>query len=208
MVMTNPWYGVLMLVICYLIGNLDFGYIIVKAVKGVDIRDYGSGNAGMTNVLRTQGGALAAWVFLGDALKGVICILGTRMLGFTDWWIAGAGMAVVAGHNWPVFLGFRGGKGVATTIGVFFAYDPFCAIISFVVGLVVLLTTKTMSLGSMTGIVSAPIVCLILYGISNPPELVLALFLAVSVVFQHRSNIKRLKEGTESKLNIGIGKKS
>ncbi len=205
--MNNTWCGILLVVICYLVGNINFGYILVKRAKKVDIRDYGSGNAGMTNVMRTQGGKLAAWVFAGDCLKGVICVLAARWLGFDEWWVAGAGIAVVLGHDFPVFLGFRGGKGVATSIGVFLAFDPFCAIISFVIGLIFLLTMKIMSVASMVGIVSSPIVCLIIYGLGNPPELLLACVLAVLVVYAHRANIKRLMKGEESKLNISFGKK-
>ena len=91
----NPWYGVLLIIVSYLIGNLDFAYILVKKKKNVDIRDYGSGNAGMTNVLRTQGGAMAFWVFVGDAAKGAFCVWAARALGFSEWWVAGAGMAVI-----------------------------------------------------------------------------------------------------------------
>lgn len=199
----NPWYGVLLIIVSYLIGNLDFAYILVKKKKNVDIRNYGSGNAGMTNVLRTQGGAMAFWVFVGDAAKGAFCVWAARAFGFSEWWVAGAGMAVIAGHNWPVFLHFRGGKGVSTTIGAFLMYDWFCGIFGMLIGLVFMLSTKIMSVGSMTGIVAVPFVVLIVHHLSRPPELVFAIFMAVSVLWQHRANIVRLKNGTENKLNFG-----
>ncbi|MGI6109441.1 MAG: glycerol-3-phosphate 1-O-acyltransferase PlsY [Eubacteriaceae bacterium] len=196
----NPWYGVLLVVVSYLIGNLDFAYIIVKATKGVDIRDYGSGNPGMSNVLRTQGGKLAAWVFIGDALKGFVCVWAARMLGFTEWWVVGAGMAVVSGHNWPVLLHFRGGKGVSTSLGAFMAFDWFCGIIGIIIGGCMIMITKYMSLGNMIGICVVPFVVLFVYHLGNPPELVFAVFLAVTSLWQHRGNIKRLINGTERKL--------
>ncbi|SDY01102.1 glycerol-3-phosphate 1-O-acyltransferase PlsY [Eubacterium barkeri] len=197
-------YGVLLVVASYFVGNLDFAYIVVKAVRHEDVRNYGSGNAGTTNVLRTMGLKYAVPVFLLDALKGTVCILAARFLvgtfGLSDYFIAAAGIAVIAGHNWPVCLGFRGGKGTATSIGVFLALDPLVAVLAIVVGLIFLAIFKMVSLTSITGMVALPIVTLIIRGFTFTPELLLALFLCVSTVFQHRSNIKRIMAGTESKI--------
>ena len=117
--MNNIVLGIVCTVAAYFIGNLDFAYIMVKVVRGEDVRNYGSGNAGTTNVLRTMGLKYAVPVFVLDALKGSIVIIATRLLGLSDAWTVAGGIAVICGHNWPVFLGFRGGKATATSIGVF-----------------------------------------------------------------------------------------
>ncbi|MEG0495413.1 MAG: glycerol-3-phosphate acyltransferase, partial [Eubacterium sp.] len=98
----NILYGIILVVVAYFIGNLDFAYIMVKAVKGEDVRNYGSGNAGTTNVLRTMGLKYAAPVFLLDALKGSFVIVAARMMGFSEAWVVAGGLAVIIGHNWPV----------------------------------------------------------------------------------------------------------
>lgn len=193
-----------LIVLSYFIGNADFAYIMVKAVRHEDVRNYGSGNAGTTNVLRTMGIKYAIPVFVLDALKGAVCILLARLLisqfGVTPWIYTGAGIAVICGHNWPVLLGFRGGKGTATSIGLFLAYDPLVAAICIVFGLIILAIFKMVSLTSITGMIALPITIIILRGFALTPELVLGLFLCVSSVFQHRSNIKRIIAGTESKI--------
>lgn len=204
-------YGVLLIVVSYFVGNLDFAYIVVKMVRHEDVRNYGSGNAGTTNVLRTMGLKYACPVFLLDALKGTVCILLAKwMVGSFDlsaYWIAAAGIAVIAGHNWPVLLGFRGGKGTATSIGVFIAMDPLVAVIAIAVGLLFLAFFKMMSLTSITGMVALPITVLVMRGVAFTPELLLALFMACSTVFQHRGNIKRIIAGTESKVGQKVDMK-
>ena len=197
--------GLILVVAAYFIGNLDFAYIMVRAVKGEDVRNYGSGNAGTTNVLRTMGLKYAIPVFVLDALKGSVVILAARLLGFSEAWVAAAGIAVVCGHNWPVCLGFRGGKGTATSIGVFIVFDWPVALICIAIGLIFLAIFRMMSLTSIIGMVSLPIAVLIksifiTHGAVFTPELVFALFLCCSTVFQHRANIKRIAAGTESKV--------
>lgn len=196
--------GILLLIGSYLIGNLDWAYIVVKKVRNEDVRNYGSGNAGTTNVLRTMGLKYAAPVFMLDALKGAIAIAAAKLmcanLDISSYWIALAGIAVICGHNWPALLGFRGGKGTATSIGIFLTYDWRVALICIAAGLIMLAIFRMMSLTSIVGMVSLPIVVLILYGPVFSPELLLALFLCCSTVFQHRSNIKRIAAGTESKV--------
>ncbi|MDO4289340.1 MAG: glycerol-3-phosphate 1-O-acyltransferase PlsY [Eubacterium sp.] len=203
--------GIVCVVAAYFIGNLDFAYIVVKAVRGEDVRNYGSGNAGTTNVLRTMGLKYAVPVFVLDALKGSVVIVATRLLGLADAWTVASGIAVVCGHNWPVFLGFRGGKGTATSIGVFLFYDWRVALISIAIGLVVLVIFKMVSLTSIVGMVSLPIVYLVLCGLALTPGVIFALFLCCSTVFQHRTNIVRIASGTESKIGqkvkMGDGEK-
>lgn len=191
----------LMVVAAYFIGNLDFAYIVVKLVKKEDIRNYGSGNAGTTNVLRTMGRNYAILVFILDALKGTLVMLLARAIGFHGTWVeALAGAAVVCGHNWPALLGFKGGKGTATSIGVFIVYDPFVAVICITFGLILLAIFKMMSLTSIAGMVSLPIVILLVHQLSLPPELALGIFLACSTTFSHKDNIKRIIAGTERKI--------
>lgn len=191
-------------VLAYFVGNLDFAYIMVKAVRHEDVRNYGSGNAGTTNVLRTMGLKYAIPVFILDALKGTLCILLARYLigafGLSEWMMTVTGIAVICGHNWPVCLGFRGGKGTATSIGVFLAYDPLVAGICIAFGLLILAIFKMVSLTSISGLTSLPIVILLVRGLVWTPELALGIFLCCSSVFQHRSNIKRILAGTESKI--------
>lgn len=202
-------YGIILIVCSYLIGNLNFAYIFMKAVRHEDIRDYGSGNAGTTNILRTLGIKYAAPVFILDAIKGAICIIAARLmvsyLGINEFFVAFAGIAVLCGHNWPVFLQFRGGKGSATSVGIFFALDPLVAVIVLAFGAIILALFKMVSLMSILCVIAAPITILIMQliqtgSVAFTPELLLAIFMCCSSVFQHRSNIKRILAGTESKI--------
>ena len=190
--------GIIVAVCAYFIGNLDFAYIVVRAAIGKDIRDYGSGNAGTTNVLRTLGLKYAVLVFIFDALKGAVAIWAARLLGLDEAWVALAGAAVICGHNWPICLGFRGGKGTATSIGVFVAMDWKICLICVIVGLIFLVIFRMMSLTSIVGMITLPIAIIIMYGIT--PMFFLGLFMCISTVFQHRSNIVRIANGTESKV--------
>lgn len=208
----NVMWGILLLIGCYFIGNLDFAYIVVKIVKHDDIRNYGSGNAGTTNVLRTMGLKYAALVLLLDALKGTLCIAVAKYLslkiGLDPMWIAGAGIAVLCGHNWPALLKFRGGKGTATSIGLFLLYDWRIAVICIGVALIILAIFKMVSLASITGMTILPFVTLAFWGLTNPPALILTIFMAVSTDVQHRSNIKRIIAGTESKVGQHVEMKN
>lgn len=190
--------GILYIIGAYLIGNLNFAYLLVKIFKNEDVRNYGSGNAGTTNVLRIMGKTYALPVFILDALKGVIIILIGRSLGLNEWFIALGGIAVVAGHNWPVFLQFRGGKGTATSLGVFLTYDWKLAIIAIIIGLVVLYFFRMVSLTSMVGLTSFFIVTII----AGRPivEIIFAFILCFFSLFQHRKNIGRIIQKRESKI--------
>lgn len=194
----NMIVGVVGIVIAYFIGNLDFAYIMVRAVRGEDVRNYGSGNAGTTNVLRTMGLRYAVPVFVLDALKGTVVIVLARLAGFDPTFTALCGAAVLCGHNWPVCLGFRGGKGTATSIGMFAALDIQVCLICVIIGLIFLFVFRMMSLTSIVGMVVLPFVIFFLRGVS--PELVLGIFMCLSTVFQHRTNIVRIANGTESKV--------
>lgn len=191
--------GLIFVVAAYLIGNLNFAYILVKFLKNEDVRNYGSGNAGTTNVLRVMGKNVAIPVFLLDALKGcIVIVVGRYVLGLDELFLVFGGIAVVAGHNWPVFLQFRGGKGTATSLGVFFTYDWQVAIMALMIGLIVLAIWKMVSLTSMVGMTMVPVFSF-LFGRSTI-EIVFSFVLCFFSIFQHRKNIGRIIQGRESKL--------
>jgi len=191
----------------YLLGSIPGGYIVGKLVKGVDVRKYGSGNIGTTNVLRVLGKKYALFVFLIDFGKGAASVLIASLFPYdslSPLVRSLAGMACITGHNWPLFLRFKGGKGVATSAGVFLILTPLPFIFSFLTMVVVVGLTRYVSLGSM---ISAALLPLYI-GIFMKEEGVFYIFLGVAVallvVFRHRSNIKRLLAGKESKLGERI----
>lgn len=193
---------IIILIIAYLLGNISTSYIIAKRLAGVDIRTQGSGNAGSTNVLRTLGKKAGAMTFIGDLLKGIIAVfIGYAISKFAniDTVISGyvAVFGVVCGHNWPVFLGFRGGKGVATSLGAMIAVNPIIALSCFGLFLIIVAITKYVSLGSVVGIAASPVIMMFL---NNKNGVIITLFLTISVIYTHRENIKRLINGTERKI--------
>jgi glycerol-3-phosphate acyltransferase PlsY len=185
-------------IISYLLGNISFAYILGKIFTKKDVRDFGSGNAGATNAIRAFGKKIGAMVFVGDVLKGVIAVLIGRTLGETGVYLAGA--MVIIGHNWPVFLNFKGGKGVATTIGVMIIASPFVTLICFILGLVVIITTRTVSLGSILGMAMAPVAAGIFVRPFNLSLFIFCLFIGTMAIYRHKENIKRLLKGKENKL--------
>lgn len=193
----NSVTGLMWIIAAYLVGNLDFGYLLVKAKKGKDIRTEGSGNPGTANVLRTYGTRMAIGVFLGDMLKGLLIVLLARACGVSGWWLMGVGLAVVCGHNWPVFLKFKGGKGVATTIGVLSALNIAVGIYPLTLGFALAFITKYISVGSMVGVGTFPLFLMLYTGMSEPELLTLSIILAVMNLYQHRTNIQRLVHGEE-----------
>jgi glycerol-3-phosphate acyltransferase PlsY len=182
----------------YLIGSIPTAYLLVKRLKGVDVRTVGSGNVGATNVTRTAGLGAGAAVFLVDAMKGLAAV----------WGVAPAlqpepipmfrlvcGAAAVVGHIFPVFLKFRGGKGVATTIGVLVSLSPVVALTFAVVWVLVFLLTRYVSAASIAAAAAIPVGLLLDQRL--PEELLLGAALAVLIVIRHRANIQRLMQGTE-----------
>ncbi|MGM9535894.1 MAG: glycerol-3-phosphate 1-O-acyltransferase PlsY [Intestinibacter sp.] len=192
----------IIIVVAYLLGNISTSYIIGKKLAGVDIRTQGSGNAGSTNVLRTMGKKAGAMTFGGDVLKGLVAVGFARILAHytnTDELTCAyvAVVFVVMGHNWPAFLGFKGGKGVATSLGAMLGVNPVLALSCLAVFIVIVAATKYVSLGSVLGICISPI---LMFFVHNPKGIVVTLFLSMSVVYTHRANIKRLLNGTERKI--------
>ena len=189
---------ILLTIISYFIGNISFAYILGKIFAKKDVREYGSGNAGATNAFRTFGKKVGALVFLGDVLKGVAAVLLVRYLGGqTGAYIAGA--FVIIGHNWPVLLSFKGGKGVATTIGVMLFVNAKLTLICVIIGVVIIVITRTVSLGSISGMGLAPFVALIFIRHLTIDFFLFTVFLAGMSIYRHKDNIKRLVKGNENK---------
>ncbi len=192
-------------VVGYLLGSISFSYIIAKKVKKVDIRQHGSGNAGATNTLRVLGTGPAILVLLCDALKGIIAVLIGLYLAGEGLAPALAGLMAIVGHNWPVFLKFKGGKGVATTIGVLATLVFLPALYAGIIAIVSIVITRFVSLGSLLFLIGTTLLTIFFrdYFI-YPIEYVYLLLIVTALSFwRHRSNISRLLSGTENK----IGKK-
>jgi glycerol-3-phosphate acyltransferase PlsY len=186
---------VLAVLLSYTIGNFSTSIIVSKLWAGIDIRKYGSGNAGATNVLRTLGMKAGLVTFIGDALKAILAVWAGSQLGGEGTALI-CGVAVVIGHNWPVFLGFKGGKGIASSIGVGLFVNPMVAIICIIVGVLIVAKTKYVSLGSLVAIGLLPVLLLF----SGFKFFLFGLILALMAIYRHKENISRLLKGTESKL--------
>ena len=189
-------------VIAYLLGSISFSYIFTKLIKKVDIREYGSKNAGATNAARILGTGPAVIVFILDILKGVVAVLIAFAFHLTDWGVALSGLCAILGHVWSIYYGFKGGKGVATTIALFLMLMWLPTLIAAVVALLLILFTRYISLGSLAFILT-PIVALILGGYSASYIIVSAV-ISLLIIWKHRSNIRRLIQGTESKFGSKI----
>lgn len=187
----------LVVVIAYMLGNISPSYIMGKKYKNLDIRKHGSGNAGTTNALRVLGKKSAAIVFLVDLVKGLIAVqIGHLIAGYTG--ALTAAVFVVIGHIFPVFLGFKGGKGIATTIGALISLFPMVTVIATLLGVGIILRTRIVSLGSLIGISVLP---LILLGAGQDRQgVITAAILSGLVIFTHRENIKRLRDKNERRL--------
>jgi len=184
----------------YLLGNFNTGLVVSKLQAGIDIRRHGSGNAGATNMLRVLGSQSALLTLIGDIVKGLAAIgIGHLLAGFPGG-VAGATAAIV-GHCWPVFFGFKGGKGVATTFGALLCLFPTAGLLCLAVFLLVFLPTRFVSLGSVIAALSGAVfLCVIRWG--DPLICCCAALWAAIIVGRHHANIKRLMQGTESKLDF------
>jgi acyl phosphate:glycerol-3-phosphate acyltransferase len=189
---------VLLLAIGYGLGSIPVGLLIARWQKGVDIRQHGSGNTGMTNVLRAVGKGAAALTLAGDLAKGLIPVLLARAWLTSPWAIGLVALAAVVGHAYPVFAGFHGGKGVATTLGVFIPLLPGPLLIAFVVWAACVAFRRQVSVGSLAAATSLPMAAL-LWG-ASAAYVLYALLAAVLIWYRHRENIERLLAGTEPRL--------
>ncbi|HEY6066746.1 MAG TPA: glycerol-3-phosphate 1-O-acyltransferase PlsY [Thermoanaerobaculia bacterium] len=188
-----------LVVVAYLLGSISFAVLVVRAKTGTDIRAEGSGNAGATNVLRAHGRKLALLVALADVAKGAVAVLLMRLVTADPVWTSAAGLAAVLGHVFPVFYGFRGGKGVATAVGAFLVLAPLSLLCCLAVFVLVVLLTRYVSLGSVIAMVLLPPVAGILFHAPRPIVMAASLT-ALIVVFKHLGNLKRLALGQERKL--------
>ncbi|MBR4292384.1 MAG: glycerol-3-phosphate 1-O-acyltransferase PlsY [Clostridia bacterium] len=202
---------VLCAVFAYLIGSLNFGCIISIYKFKDDVRKHGSGNAGATNIFRTYGKGAALCTYLGDGLKAAVAVvIGHLLGGVTGGYIAG--LFTVIGHMWPVFFGFKGGKGVATASVMILCLNPIVFLIMAVIFIIIVWSTKYISLGSIVALMLYP---LLLFKLQNPELMggggqyvIIAFIVAILVVFKHRSNIKRIMAGNENKFVLKTKKKS
>lgn len=198
-------WGLAAVVAAYLIGSLSFAVIVSKFYGLDDPRSYGSGNPGATNVLRSGRKKAAALTLLGDALKGLVAVLLARWLqsyfGLADEVVAAVAVAVLAGHMWPLFFGFKGGKGVATALGVLLALSWPVALICAAVWLVMAFGLKISSLAALTATVISPLAAMFL--VQQPSWQAAIAVIAALVLLRHRSNIQNLLSGKESKIGSG-----
>ena len=203
---------IIMAIIAYLIGSINFSVIISKKFAGFDVREKGSGNAGTTNMLRSVGKGAAALTLVCDILKGVISIgiaIGVgKMVQNMDkaLLVQIAAIAVVIGHTFPIFFGFKGGKGVATSLGVLIMTNWQIGLICLVFALLLMALTRMVSLGSCAAAVLYPVLTLFIkehYIVTEGSSyLIYSIILAAIVLYNHRSNIKRIMAGTENKLSF------
>lgn len=202
---------VIIAIIAYAIGSISFSVIFSKKFAGFDVREKGSKNAGSTNVLRTVGKKAAALTLVCDALKGVVAVLLAVLAGKIVKNLDNAllvqisGIAVIIGHTFPIFFGFKGGKGVATSLGVLLIVNWQIGLICLVFALVVMMLTKMVSAGSVMAAILFPVLTLFIakeYFIIQGNYLIFSVIMALIVMFNHRSNIKRLLNGTENKISL------
>ncbi|MGE5364828.1 MAG: glycerol-3-phosphate 1-O-acyltransferase PlsY [Bacteroidota bacterium] len=217
----------LIVLLSYLIGSIPNSIIVSKLVKGIDIRDYGSGNAGGTNVYRILGWKYGLLVILLDALKGALAVIFVARLHygnmpfenatpFDDFTLVQiiAGLAAVVGHIWTIFAGFRGGKGIATALGMLLTIITVDMLVAIAVFILVVLLTKYISLGSILGAVSVPIILMVrenIFHVDIPGyHIVLPFSIGISllIMYTHRANLSRIFKGKENRINLFGNKKA
>lgn len=191
----------------YLIGSVNTSIIVGKLLFRVDVREHGSGNAGATNALRTLGKGAAIAVVIGDFLKGILaCLIGRWVFGELnpgDGVFIGeymAGFFAVVGHNWPIYFGFKGGKGVMTSFAVAMMFSPLSALICLAVFIIIVAITRFVSLGSMVSAAIFPVLAIVF---NEPLYMVLTgVALVALIIWRHKANIERLVSGNETKLSL------
>ncbi len=203
---------IIVAVIAYLLGSISFSVIISKKMAGFDVREKGSGNAGTTNVLRSVGKKAAVITLIFDVLKGVLAVLVAYIVGNIikegvdkALLIQIAGLLVIVGHTFPIFFGFKGGKGIATALGVLLITNWNIGLICLVFALVLMALTKMVSLGSISAAILFPVLILFMPHTAYLVDgnyIIYSILIAVLVVFNHRANVKRLLSGTENKLDF------
>ena len=201
-------------IVAYLLGSISFSVIITKKMAGFDVREKGSGNAGTTNVLRTVGKKAAIITLICDILKGVVAILLALLAGYI---IKGldnallvqlAGIFVILGHTFPIFFKFKGGKGIATSLGVLLMINWQIGLICLVFAIILIILTKMVSVGSIVAAILFPVLVIfinqnyIVAESSNWSYLIFSIIIVLLVILNHRENIKRILNGTENKIRL------
>lgn len=204
---------IIIAIIAYLVGSINFSIIISKRIAGFDVREKGSGNAGTTNMLRSVGVKAAAITLLCDILKGVVVILiailiGNIVDGLDDALLVQlAGIFVIIGHTFPIFFGFKGGKGIATSLGVLLMINWQIGLICLVFALILMVITRMVSVGSIAAAILFPVLVIFIgqnyiVPVNNWSYLIFSIIVAVLVLFNHRENLKRIFTGKENKISF------
>lgn len=210
-----PYY-IIIGIIAYLIGSINFSILISKKKAGFDIREKGSGNAGTTNMLRSVGKGAALITLILDILKGIVSVLFSIFYGFILYKIWNihidsailvqiSGICVILGHTYPIYFGFKGGKGVATALGILLITNWHIGLVCLVFALVLIIITKMVSVGALGAAILFPVLTLFSYEtyfIEPGNYIIYSILIAIIVCFNHRSNIKRLMNGTENKISL------
>jgi len=188
--------------LAYLLGSISWGYMLLQWKMGVDVREFGSGRTGMSNVLRTGGAKSAVVVLTLDIGKGVMAVVLAREVIGTNGAEVAAGLIVLAGHNWPVFLQFKGGRGILTALGGLALMVPVAAIIATATFLTVIALSRYISLGSVIGVTigALSILALALAGVNSGTYMVYGFIASAMLVWQHRDNLQRIRDGNERRL--------
>lgn len=192
---------VVAIIFAYLLGSISSSFIAGRLAAGVDIRDHGSGNAGATNTLRVLGWKLGVIVLIADAVKGVLAVAFAHLV--TNGWapaMAFSGLAAIVGHDWPVYHGFRGGKGVATTIGVLLTLSFLPALYAGIVAILVLVAGRYVSVSALVFFTLAPIFQIAMH--ADAVYIVVTIAIAILGYWRHRENIDRLRRGRENRVSL------
>jgi len=197
---------ILLIPLSYLLGSVPTGLLLTKAFSKQDPRQVGSQNIGATNIYRAAGKTLALMTLVGDALKGFIPVSLAMLSHFSDVWIALAGIATFLGHLYPVFLGFKGGKGVATALGIFVALCPGAVVIDFFLFAGILATWRIVSVSSMSAASLMPVLLWMFTG--SRPYLIMSICVGALIFYRHRTNIQRLIAGQEKRIGLHRHKSS
>jgi glycerol-3-phosphate acyltransferase PlsY len=190
--------GIFIALFGYLLGSIPTGLILAKLFTKVDPRKLGSKNIGATNIFRTAGKALGIFTLVGDLLKGAIPVWIAIHWGESDLWIAASGLTPFLGHVFPIFLGFKGGKGVATALGAYLVISPIAVLIEFIIFAGIVWKWRFISLGSITCATTIPIL-IAFFRSDSKLYFVLSVIIAALILYRHQANISRLLQGTENK---------
>jgi len=190
--------ALILILLAYLVGSIPFGLILSKLFAKRDIRSAGSGNIGATNVMRVLGKKLGVLTLMFDILKGAIFVILAEVVTHSEIWASLAGLAAFLGHLYPIYLKFRGGKGVATSVGIFLFLAPYALLVDIVIFLLVVYQTRYVSLGSIIAAALLPVILLVFS--YSYVYVILAVIMGGFIILRHRDNIQRLRQGRENKI--------